>query len=324
MVIFTGLGLVALALGLLVRRYSASAFTIGLIGILVLTTALTWMTYAGPELDAQPIDKRKVESAAVEAELRRTRERNQELEKRDEDHRAEIDLIQTKLAAAKNEHQEAQQRADEAKVDLNRLEAELQEAKERIAKLEKKGAEQLAERLDTPFYTSEPLEHRTFVCGLTGSWYIIRLKLQGKPFIFADGQFRMPEEAVKEIKESAGILQRDVLTPIERVAKRTRVFLRGGADPRPLTGTKESQQDFRELWVLPRKPDGTCTYKTDPQRRPQPIPIRNADLPNLRADRLRQYIQPVLVSADISLLENVPAPGQERTVDLFLYVEWPP
>jgi hypothetical protein len=40
-VVFASLGLVALALGLLVRRYSGSALATGLAGLLALTTALT-------------------------------------------------------------------------------------------------------------------------------------------------------------------------------------------------------------------------------------------------------------------------------------------
>ena len=45
-VVFTGLSLVALGLGLLARRYSGHALAIGLIGLLSLTTASTWIISA--------------------------------------------------------------------------------------------------------------------------------------------------------------------------------------------------------------------------------------------------------------------------------------
>ena len=42
LLLFTGLGLVALAIGLLSRRYSAIALAVGLTGLLTLTTVSTW------------------------------------------------------------------------------------------------------------------------------------------------------------------------------------------------------------------------------------------------------------------------------------------
>ena len=47
LLLFPGLGLVALGIGLLSRRYSASALAVGLAGLLILATASTWINSAG-------------------------------------------------------------------------------------------------------------------------------------------------------------------------------------------------------------------------------------------------------------------------------------
>jgi hypothetical protein len=315
-VIFASIGLVALALGLLARRYSGRALAIGLIGLLALTTASTWMTYAGPNTSAQ------------NKELLSSREQIKGLEGRIESGRAELD--------------KAQQEVAKAKAEAEQLRAELQDQRAEVGELRKKLSEaqlpppsppqpvptpinselrrKLASRIDTPFYTSQPLEQRTLVAGLTGSWYVIRPKLGGKSLVFADGQFRLPE-AVQELTESALQLHNDLLAPIRQVAKSTRLFLRGAADYRRLLGAPKAL-DARELQILKRLPDET--YGAVPRRLPQSAHVRNEDLPNLRADWLSQHIRSALPlgSADITILENPPATGHERTVDLILYVEW--
>jgi hypothetical protein len=109
--------------------------------------------------------------------------------------------------------------------------------------------------------------------------------------------------------------------PFGKWRKSTRLFLRGAADYRRLLGAPK-EFDARELNILPRLPDGT--YGAVPRRLPQPAHVRNVDLPNLRAGWLSWHIRSVLPlgTADIPILENPPAAGHERTVDLILYVDW--
>jgi Skp family chaperone for outer membrane proteins len=310
-VVFTSLGLVALALVLLVRRFSASALAIGVVGLIGLITASIWIIFGRPETDPRAIDNLKGEIAAWHRDLQSLREQVQGLAKRLEALEAENDRIPTDLSAAQA-----------------RLRAAQQEFQVKVAELEKKTKaiprqnvrQMLANRLDTSFYISQLLEQRSLVAGLTGSWYVMRLRLGGKPFVFADGQFRI-SDAVQEVKESALQLQTEVLGPVAQAAKSTRLFLRGGADYRRLVSTPEVPE-IQELLVLPRLSDGS--YARVPRRLRPAAPVRNEDLPNLRADWLRQNIEPVLTygSADIQILENPPAADQERTVDLILYVDW--
>jgi hypothetical protein len=352
--VFSSLGLVALALALLARRYSVAAVIIGWIGLFALTAVLAWITYAGPQVVLQGIGNLTSEISVGNKELQHSGAQFQELEKRVEAIQVENHQIRTDLAAVLRTLGEAQGESAKAKAEAERLIAALesQEVKRtnaernaaaaitNAAELEKKLLESIAHfpaspkqqdtgivrrilayRLETPFYTSQPLEQHALVAGLIGSWYVLRLKLQGKPFIFTDGQFGMPDEVAAEVKESALQLQSGVLAAVEQAAKTTRLFLRGGADSRRLLGAREAP-DARELFILPRLPDGN--YRPDPQHVLTAVPINNEDLPNLRADWLRKRIQPVLSlgPTDLMILENPPAAGQERTVDLILYVDW--
>jgi len=343
MVVFAGLGLVALAIGLLVRRYSRHALAVGLVGLLALTTASTWIIYARPDTDVRVLNNLQVEIAALNKELQRSRAQRQEQENRVAASQAANDQMRTDRDAAHARLGEAQQEVERAKAVAERLRMDLQEEHTKVAVLEKKlfdaqqpqppmpqpapsGADpgdlrrKLDSHIETPFYTFQPIEQRTLVVGLTGSWYVIRPKLGGKPFVFADGQFRLPG-GVQELTESALQLRKDILAPIRQVAKSSQLFLRGAADYRRLLGAPK-EFDARELRILPRLPDGT--YGAVPRRQPHTAHVRNEDLPNLRADWVSQHIRSVLPlgSADIAILENPPATGHERTVDVILYVEW--
>jgi len=89
---YESLAVLAFALALIARRYSATALTIGLTGLFALTTVLTWITRAG-SANVQAIDDLKAEIAAGK--------------KRDEAHRAENDQIRAGLASAQNKITEA-------------------------------------------------------------------------------------------------------------------------------------------------------------------------------------------------------------------------
>jgi hypothetical protein len=335
---FASLGLVALALGLLVRRYSHRALAIGLIGLFALTTSLTWISYAGPAIpEIPPANGEREQIRVLEKRVAALKIENDQI-------RADHDTMQARLG-------DAQRDADQAKAEIKRLSAELQAERDtakrnqeaasaRIVELETKIAklEELLKAIPqqpppspqpkgtpldipSPFYSSERLEQRTLVAGLTGNWYVIRLKLGGKPLSFDDGQYRLPG-AVQELTESALQLNKKLLVPIRQVAKSTRLFLRGTADDRPLLGTPK-ELEVRELKILPRLPDGT--YEAAPRRVSLPAHFHNKDLPNLRADWLRQHVRPLLqsvASSDIEILDNRPSPNNERTAELIVFVEW--
>src|SRR5215813_5264644 len=76
LLLFPGLGLVALAIGLLSRRYLASGLAVGLIGLLTLTTASTWISSAGPISDNAELRETKAEAERLAGELDKERSRH--------------------------------------------------------------------------------------------------------------------------------------------------------------------------------------------------------------------------------------------------------
>src|SRR5262245_45111361 len=126
-VVFAGLGLVALALGLLVRRNSGLALAIGLVGLLALTTASTWIIHARPDTDVGVIDNLKVEIAALNKELQRSRAQRQEQEQ-----------IRTDRDAAHARLGQAQQEVERSKTVAEQLRVDLQEERAKVAVLEKR------------------------------------------------------------------------------------------------------------------------------------------------------------------------------------------
>ena len=76
-------------------------------------------------------------------------------------------------------------------------------------------------------------------------------------------------------------------------------------------------------WAFDGHEDGT--YEAAPRRVFLPAHVHNKDLPNLRADWLRQHVRPLLqsvASSDIEILDNRPSPNNERTAELIVFVEW--
>jgi hypothetical protein len=310
----------------------------------VLTTVSTWITRAGT-----------ANEIAGKREIERLHKRGEELEKqveavqserdgalrdRDSARRQQIDetgRVKEALQVEQAKRQEAERSAKAAEERAKAAEEKAKAAEQRAnpppATSPRRAMPEPAEtddaldirrkldnHLDTKFYASRPLEQTELVAGRVGRWYVMRLQRGGKPFVFGARQFRMPE-AVQEIQESAQQLQKEILAHVGRIAKRVQIFFRGGADPPRVSGATDTPV-ARELLVLPRSGNN---YGSAPKRLLPADPVRNEDLPNLRADWLGQQVRhalPDLGSAEIQLLENPPSPNQERTVDLIVYVEW--
>jgi hypothetical protein len=179
--------------------------------------------------------------------------------------------------------------------------------------------QKLASRFETAAYTAKPFEH---VAGLTGGWTAIQLKLGDQPLMFADRSFKMPG-AKAQIEASARQLRAELLDPLLAAGKQVQLYVRGGADSRSIRGRTDTPDRGRDLQVLLRLADGT--YSSIVQSIRPAVPVSNKDLPNLRADWVQQVLQPVLLAPGgptILLWDNLPSPGQPRTVELLLYVEW--
>ena len=317
LLLFPGLALVALAIGLLVRRYSAAALAVGLTGLLTLAIASTWITTAGPIKEP---NERQPPNGDVERMA------------------GELLTEQNKRAEALRNAAEADRKAAAAAARGAELDGKVREAikgqgeaERRAAILEDKlrGAQSapplpappdltnVRRKLiegDRPYYSTQ--EERELIPGRRGAWYVIRLLRGGKGWTFDDRQFVIADAI--EIKASAARLRDDILIPLSQGGRHWRLFVRGSADVRRIAGSVG-----RELTFLPRLSDGT--HSPEPRGKRVTVPVQNEELPTLRADWLREIVKPVLgvvATSEIEVLENPPQPGHGRTAELVLFVEW--
>lgn len=355
--LFAGVSLVALAIGFLSRRYSSPAFLVGLAGLLALTTATTWITVAVPITNAvQPKkdmeddggqSKALVTSGIAKGEARATARMPASKEapaERPEPSAevgrlvAELKLESSKRAEIERAASDAEKRAAAATARVAELDNKIREAQLAREEAERRAASSEAKLRqipptptppkppdltairkmltegNVPFYTAS--EERSLLPGKTGNWYVVSLLQSGRPLSFADRQFVLTDPS--EIKAGVVRLRDEVLAPLSQAKKHWRMFVRGAADTRRVTGPVG-----RDLSYLPALPNGM--YASDPRGKRISVPIQNEDLPTLRADWLRDILRAVLGSAlagDIDILENPPQQDHGKTAELVIFVEW--
>lgn len=327
LLLFPGLGLVALAIGLLSRRYSASALAVGLTGLLTLTTASTWISSAGPMTDTtQPtklmsdngeLKETKAEVERLVGELHDERSRNADSQRSAADADRRATAATARATGLEEKVREARHGKAEAERKVAFVEAELRDVPPTPPSPRPPDLQIVRGKLadgDRPFYATQ--EERELIPGRRGTWYVVRLLQGGRDWNFADRQFVLSDST--EIKASMVHLRDEVLVPLSQAGKYWRLFVRGAADARRVAGPVG-----RELSYLPRLSDGTHASESRGKR--VTVPVLNEDLPTLRADWLREIVRPTLgavVSGDIDILENPPQQEHERTAELVLFVEW--
>jgi hypothetical protein len=343
--VFASLGVVAVALALLARSYSVRAMVTGLVGLLALAAASTWLILTGPQAASPVVAKLNSDLETKSQELQQVLKLNADLATKTKELENALDVLKARptgpaqtlvpeilapdpahsTPASKPRGDDRAPGVPSQNPDTAKLQTEVADLKARIAQAERRERQRvrLTRRIDTPFYILTPLDGPHLVSGEPGTWYRIRLKVDGMPFVFADRQFRALTAANALIASMERVIAEE-LAPIAELSSKRRLFLRGGADPRAVLGPAESPPN-RELQVLPRLPEGT--YASTPQPRLAGNPIRNEDLPSLRADWLREQIRPLLeplhlATTDVGILDNPPAEGQERTAEVIWYVEW--
>lgn len=330
--LFASLAVVALALGLMARRYSMGVLAVGLAGIAVLT---------GSSIRMQQENVRLVADAAKTVPQREPSEgKKPGGEPCPVVAQPQICPGIERIAALEGELSSARERANQVAAQREAIAAKFSEAEKdlkaatgEIERLEKQLAisaavgqralrDRLASRQDTTSYVIEPMAASELVAGLKGAWYVVRLKgANGRPLAFDDRQFSSPTQ-LPALIANAGRLDADVLAPLAKDAKQLRLFLRGSADRRPIA--KPTAAPAFAIAYLKQHADGRYAIG-DEAVQAAVMPLRNEHLPNLRADWLRREIGPALPSvkpAQVAILENPPINDTERGVELLLHVEW--
>jgi hypothetical protein len=221
MLLFPSIGFVALAIGLLARRYSLAALVIGLIGLSSLAAAAAFITTSGRP-QSQQVEKVPGTEPVPG---------NVVLEKGDGQHdavsstadaatAAEIQRLDSILQTERDQHSAADRKAAELEQDLRGARQGRSTAEAKVAVLETKLALQQSppakasppdipsirarfEAGEQPHYSTRPAE--PLIPGQKGEWYVIRLLDNGQPLAFSDRQFILPDAA--KIKASIGHLR---------------------------------------------------------------------------------------------------------------------
>jgi hypothetical protein len=361
MVAFAGLSLVAVALALLARAYSAAALGIGLVGLLALTAASTWSAQLEPapptpikSIDCSNPQAPTVNGASVFApcivppskpiicpELGTTGgATGPALQGNNCPNPVATPIVSVDCsnprAASINGATisvgctvpvpEPIVKIDCSSPQKPTINGKLLSTAQCIVPVRDGdlSIEALQRRLDNHF-GSFRMDQVELVRGLEGRWYLIQLKaLSGRPLAFDDRRFRLPEAAVNAITSSARNFRLEVLDNLPRFAEDHRLFLRGRADDRPVKRPPVDKPDAMSFSVRRGNTnalDRDRTYGAATEETPGPS-ITNGQLPNLRANEVRKVIAGEIGATPIEILDNAPALGDPLTVELILYVRW--
>lgn len=355
--LFSGISLVALAIWLLSRRYSSSAFAVGLTGLLTLTMASTWITAAVPvpvatqpkkELDDAKEPQEIVASKNTGMEEARGRARAPATKAEPAERQlpsVDVEQLVGELRNERSRRAEIERTATDAELRAATATARATELEDKIraAHVGKEEAERRAALIEAKLREIPPPSPALRPPDLQ----VIRRKLTDgdRPFYAAqderelipgkkgnwyvvrllqDGRpltFADRQFALydsTEIKVAVGRLRDEVLIPLSKAGKSWQLFVRGAADARRVVGPVG-----QDLFYLPTLPNGT--YASEPRGKRVSVPVQNEDLPTLRADWLRGIVRAALgtvLSRDIDILENPPQPDHGRTAELIVFVEW--
>ena len=310
-ILFAGIGLTALALGLSARRHFRQAFAVGLFGLSALAGTATWMTLAAssavivqsPALPPAPPDPPVIPPPLpadnTDDDLRQ--KLHKALEDRNSAERERDDALS---AAAKVREELDAERGSSTEQAARRKEAEA-----KVLTLNAlRSTSDLHGVLSATAYVLIPSDESEIVTGLRGRWYTVQF---GNKIEFADRAFRIPG-AERLLQGRAEQFNREVIAPLMAQEKRSRLFVRGSADERSLSKPAD-RPPSTDYMVLPRV-DGAHSLQPDTRK---VTVVDNRDLPNLRAIWLRDALSAAL--GDIAILDNRPA-GQSRSAELILYV----
>jgi hypothetical protein len=339
-VLFAGIGLMALALGLSARRHFQQAFAVGLLGLLVLAGTSTWITLAASTIPYREQGVKTGESDTPAPPSPPSGNRIDELTRQLRDAMAvkgnaehERDAAQAvaetasqQLVNAVAERDTASTAASDARRRLEAEQARNTRLQSQVAELEKGLAQQppaptppptsstveVRRLLSSANYVLQPLSQSEIVRNLHGRWYAVKL---GPKIEFGDRQFALADRDGR-IRDAAEQLKRDVLDPLAKLQMGLRLFVRGSADDRPVSVRTESS-GITEYRSLP----GSIARGYQPIEQDQIVRqfITNDDLPNLRALSLSKVVSPAL-GVDVVMLHNVPGTGEGRSAELILFV----
>jgi hypothetical protein len=171
--------------------------------------------------------------------------------------------------------------------------------------------------LSTKYYEANLLPSSEIVAGAVGKYLRVRFKgrASNKYIEFVCGRYELDDEV--GFKLGLHQLYADMVGE-------PRLFIRGTADARSCEGsTPGIAPKYKYIDVLYFDKE---RERYEPQARPKEVgnPVRNVDLPNLRAAYARELAKPILRRESVELLDGLIAneePGQARIVEFILLLK---
>jgi hypothetical protein len=211
---------------------------------------------------------------------------------------------------------------DELRQALGKLEKALHEHRMLVAEGSARTRDLMELGVTTRLYAVDRLAERELIAGRVGDYYSVRLLGDdGSQIVFPKGQYLVPAHEAA-IRTASRRLASDLFLPLAASDKDVRFFLRGGADAEPMGSQQAPDPAYRSISYRARGEDGR--YGAAPLDQLFDGPIRNEDLPILRAAHYRKAIGDALGPKEPEILHKPPAKHlgeQERMVELIVYVE---
>lgn len=183
--------------------------------------------------------------------------------------------------------------------------------------------DKMAARMTTPNYDVEAYPDRELIKGRLGRYYVVDMKnaMSGIRYYFEGGKYTLPRGS-QEFRTSLNAFVSDILSKFEGQV-RYDLYVRGSADAKPYTGQFEAGHEIRSIKLV--KSLGNDRYGRDMLERVIEGPVRNQDLPDLRAAFMQRIVAETYPLKPPTVLEGAVTPNandRDRNVELFLYVDW--
>lgn len=319
--------LVAMGFWLGFQRRSGLGVAFGVLGLAVMAASLASRAYPNPTPAAlqEKAQALGAELAQLRAELAATIEKWRKAQDAAQAFEQEATRLRQQLVALNEKLAGETEAKLQLAKEVEKLSNELLQARREKAEA-RTGMHLLLKSMmsagpSTKLYRIAVLPERELIVGKIGIYFSVRLQDEtGAQFVFPKGRYSIPASEAA-IRNATDRVVADLLQALKGEAN-YELFVRGGADAEPFTGTEDLPAALSTVAYRARTDGGK--YAADLTEQTFRMPLSNADLPILRAAYVRSLIRDRLAPLGLDVLHNMPSEGgdRERTVELIVYVKW--
>ena len=183
--------------------------------------------------------------------------------------------------------------------------------------------DQMAFGYETKDFRIEPYPDNEVVKGRKGRYYVVDMKnaQSGIRFNFQSGRYTI-DRSGRAFRQALSAFARDVAKKLEGNVD-YELYVRGSADAAAYNGQPERGFEYNRVSYMPAVGDGR--YVKAVEKRSIGRKIKNADLPYLRAEFLRNVVRDVYPVKPPQILEGTVTRkinNADRNVELILFADW--